>query len=100
METDKPSSLTKPAQKIPDAEVYQSLDKICSGDEFSAKDKTCRLLRFLVDETLAGRGENLKQYTIGTTVFDRLKSFNSELDPVRAYSSRKAAARSGALLCT
>jgi len=42
---------------IPDAEVYQSLDKICSGDEFSAKDKTCRLLRFLVDETLAGRGK-------------------------------------------
>ena len=82
METDKHSSLTKPAQKIPDAEIYHWLDKICSSDEFSAKDKTCRLLRFLVDETLAGRGENLKQYTIGTTVFKRRKDFNSELDPV------------------
>jgi adenylate cyclase len=82
MKTDKHSSLTKPVLRIPDAEVYQSLDKICSSDEFSAKDKTSRLLKFLVDETLAGRGENLKQYTIGTTVFDRLKSFNSELDPV------------------
>ena len=82
METDKHSSLTKPVQRIPDAEVYQSLDKICSSDEFFPKDKTCRLLRFLVDETVAGRGENLKQYTIGTTVFDRLKDFNSELDPV------------------
>ena len=82
MKTDKHASLTKPVQKIPDTEVYQSLDKICSGDEFSAKDKTSRLLRFLVDETLAGRGENLKQYTIGTSVFNRLKDFNSELDPV------------------
>ncbi len=82
METDKYSSLTKSTPKIPNAEIYHWLDKICSSGEFSAKDKTCRLLRFLVDETLAGRGENLKQYTIGTAVFTRHKDFNPDLDPV------------------
>jgi adenylate cyclase len=82
MQADKQSSQIKATQKTPDSEIYQWLDKICSSGEFSPKDKTSRLLRFLVDETVAGRGENLKQYTIGTTVFNRLKSFNSELDPV------------------
>ncbi len=82
METNKNSSLIKSTQKFPDAEIHRYLDKICFSGEFSPKDKTCRLLRFLVDETLAGRGESLKQYTIGTAVFNRLKDFNSELDPV------------------
>ena len=65
-----------------DAEIQQWLDKVISSKEFSTKEKTSRLLRFLVDETLAGRNDALKQYTIGTAVFKRAKNFNPDLDPV------------------
>ena len=39
-------------------------------------------MKFLVEETLAGRADQLKQYTIGTAILNRPPDFNPDLDPV------------------
>jgi TolB-like protein len=41
-----------------------------------------RFLEFIVNETLAGRGDRLKGYTIGREVFDRPEEFDPNLDPI------------------
>ena len=46
------------------------------------KKRLCQLLRYLVKESLAGRSDQLKGYTIGLEVFSRDKNFNPELDPI------------------
>ncbi|UCF19074.1 MAG: hypothetical protein JSU87_14255 [Gemmatimonadota bacterium] len=40
------------------------------------------LLRFVVEETLAGRAKRLKGYTIATQVFGRGNDFDAALDPI------------------
>jgi adenylate cyclase len=63
-------------------EIRSCLAHILSSSEFSGKEKNCDLLKFLVEETLAGRAEQLKQYTIGTAILNRPPDFNPDLDPI------------------
>ena len=46
-------------------------------------------LRFIVEETLAGRGDRIKAYTIATSVLGRDEAFDPQSDPiVRIEASR------------
>lgn len=69
--------------------IRQQTDHICESKEFRTKKKLGQLLRFLVDETLAGREDGLHGYQIGISVFDRDKDFDPDYDPiVRIQASR------------
>ena len=46
------------------------------------KYRLCHVLEYLIKESLAGRGEAIKNYSIGLDVFGRDKDFNPELDPI------------------
>jgi tetratricopeptide (TPR) repeat protein len=48
-----------------------------------------RLLRFLVNETLAGRGGRLKEYVLGTEVFDRGPDFDPQIDTIVRVQVRR-----------
>lgn len=61
--------------------IQEQLRRIISSDDFQASDRLKRLLEFLVSETLAGRGDALKAYTIALAVFDRDESFDAQTDP-------------------
>jgi tetratricopeptide (TPR) repeat protein len=41
-----------------------------------------RLLRYLVEETLAGRSAEINEYTIGLRIFNRSADFNPRVDPI------------------
>ena len=78
-----------PFPKIPANEIHTQIDKICSSNELTTKLQLCRLLRYLVDETLAGREEKLKGYTIGVEAFNKQNDFDPEMDPiVRIHAGR------------
>jgi len=62
--------------------IREELDRILSHREFHATDKMRDLLRFVVEETLAGRKHRLKGYTIATRVFGRGDDFNAAQDPI------------------
>jgi hypothetical protein len=48
-----------------------------------------RFLRFVVDCTLGGKLDGLKEYSIGVEVFDRGSSFDPPLDPVVRVEARR-----------
>ncbi|MFB3903519.1 MAG: hypothetical protein ACE15E_08705 [Acidobacteriota bacterium] len=73
-------------QGLPTGVSYQAvlaqLDKILVTPLFAHSDRLTRFLRFVVQETLEGRGAQLKEYHVGLAVFDRDESFDPRADPI------------------
>ncbi|APO72247.1 TolB/tetratricopeptide repeat domain-containing protein (plasmid) [Rhizobium gallicum] len=63
-------------------EVCQQLERILSSGEFHSSQRGRRFLQFIISETLAGRSEFLKAFTIANDVFGREVSFDAQNDPV------------------
>jgi len=50
--------------------VRQKLARILASGHFARTTRLARLLRYVVEQALAGRAEELKEYSIGIAVFD------------------------------
>jgi serine/threonine-protein kinase len=71
------------------AQVRAQLERVLASATFRDAARPSRLLRYLVEETLAGRGQGLKEMTLGLEVFDRGPDFDPRTDPVaRVEASR------------
>lgn len=69
--------------------VREQLARIFMSGPFSQSARRKRFLEYLVAETLAGRSERLKGYTIAREVFDRPETFDPLVDPlVRVEAAR------------
>src|SRR5678815_1976396 len=69
--------------------IRQQLDRILDSGPFHQSKRRQRFLEYLVNETLAGRGERLKGYNIALEVFERPKTFDPTVDPlVRIEAAR------------
>ncbi|WP_244620030.1 hypothetical protein [Mesorhizobium sp. NFR06] len=55
---------------------------IVTSADFDATGRERRFLTHVVEETLAGRGDRIKAYTIATEVFGRGESFDAQTDPI------------------
>src|SRR5262249_22445987 len=64
------------------AEVRSYCAKILAGTTFADAPRLSRLLRYLVDCTLDGRQDSLKEYVIGVDVFERPPDFDPKLDSI------------------
>ncbi|MEO8594743.1 MAG: hypothetical protein ABI759_15605 [Candidatus Solibacter sp.] len=53
----------------------------------------CRFLRYIVEETLAGRAVGIKEQVLGLEVFDRGHDFNPRLDPIVRVQARNLRSR-------
>ncbi len=62
--------------------IREQLARIVSSSAFLKSGRVCRLLEFLVEETLAGRGDRLKEYSLGLAVFERGENFDPRVDSV------------------
>jgi adenylate cyclase len=62
--------------------IRQQLDRILHSGPFLQSRRRTRFLEYLVNETLAGRGERLKGYNVALEVFDRPETFDPVFDPV------------------
>jgi adenylate cyclase len=69
--------------------IQAALAQVLASGDFDASERNRRFLSFVVEETLAGRGERIKAYGIAIAVFDRDDSFDPQGDPiVRIEASR------------
>jgi TolB-like protein/Tfp pilus assembly protein PilF len=69
--------------------IRQQLDRILHSGPFAQSRRRQRFLEYLVNETLAGRGERLKGYNVALEVFDRPETFDPAVDPlVRIEAAR------------
>ena len=72
----------------PAEDVLRELERVLGGDELRSAPRLSRFLRYLVDETLAGRAAALKEYSVGVDVFDRGDSFDPRNDPIVRVQAR------------
>ena len=69
--------------------VREELAKVIVSPPFARGEKLCRFLRFVVEETLAGRVDTLKEYNIGVTVYERRPDYDTRSDStVRVEAGR------------
>ncbi|MCC7410132.1 MAG: hypothetical protein IT495_00650 [Gammaproteobacteria bacterium] len=64
------------------ASIRQQLERVLASSVFAHASRQSRFLRFVVEETLAGRDDRLKGYTIGVEVFDRDAGFDPSTDSI------------------
>jgi len=65
------------------------LERILKSDSFSQSERHRSFLGYIVEETLAGRGDRIKGYTIAVEVFGKPAEFDAQNDPyVRVEAGR------------
>lgn len=72
-----------------DSTAREQLAKILSSRAFRSAQGQREFLRYAVEEVLAGRGPQIKEYLIGVEVFHRGESFDPRLDPIVRTQARK-----------
>lgn len=75
----RPSDIIEPIQENL---VREELERICEDKLFRETTRMKRFLRYVVEETLEGRGDRLKGYVIGVEVFDRPDNFDPQADTI------------------
>ncbi|MEZ5873170.1 MAG: hypothetical protein R3D32_15265 [Nitratireductor sp.] len=69
--------------------IGQALARILASRNFEKSERARDLLKFVVEEELAGRGDRLKAFTIAVDVFGKDASFDAGTDPlVRVHAGR------------
>src|ERR1044072_3677960 len=72
----------------PDA-VRKQLAGILASEPFARCRRMQRFLEFVVEETLADRANQLGEYSIGISVFDRGTDFDPAVDPIVRNDARR-----------
>lgn len=85
--------LTMSRGGVDSEEMIRQLDCIGSSATFQQVDRLKRFLTFVVLETAAGRGNQLKEYVLGVQVFDKDTSFDPRTDPIVRVQARRLRAR-------
>jgi len=72
-----------------DDAIRDELGRVLASDAFVASPMLSAFLRFVVEETLAGREDRLKAYTIAVGALDRPESFDPNDSPVVRVQARR-----------
>jgi len=90
MQTKAPPSIEAPKEvNSLDEPVRRQLSQILKSRSFRQVDRLQRFLAFIVEETLSGRGDVLKEYPIGVDVFGKDSSFDPRMDPIVRVQARR-----------
>lgn len=74
---------------VPPTSVAEQLERVLQSEVFRSTGRSSKLLRFLVDQTLNGHAERLKDYTLGSEALGRGEDFDPRTDPIaRVEASR------------
>src|SRR5579859_5512167 len=76
-----------------DGQVADQLNRILASKAFRQADRLKRFLSFTVNETIAGRGERLKEFVIGIEVFGKGPGFDQRSDPIVRVQARRLRAQ-------
>jgi adenylate cyclase len=89
-ETEQPKAAEKISlTNLSSACVREQVALICQSEDFVSAERLKQFLHFVVEETLSGRGDRLKAYSIALGVFDRDHTFDPNTDSiVRIEASR------------
>src|SRR3954468_4331083 len=77
------------ADPPPAALVRAELDRVLASDIFSRSDRLSSFLTFIVERTLAGEGDTLKELTIATELYGKGVEFTPSADPIVRVDARR-----------
>jgi TolB-like protein len=67
---------------IHEAAAKVEVERVLASKGFANAGRLSRLLRYVVDKTLAGEADQLKEYAVGVEVFDRDDKYDPRLDSI------------------
>lgn len=76
-------------ETLPPAEVRQQLHRILTSRTFARSPRISRFLSFVVEQTLDGQEDKLKEYLLGVEVFNRTDSFDPRIDSIVRVEARR-----------
>src|SRR6476659_5874977 len=79
--------------RIPDKVIHHQLNRILASKTFSQVDRLKRFVSFIVQEAVARRGGDLKEYVIGVQVFGKEDAFDPRTDPIVRVQARRLRAK-------
>jgi TolB-like protein/Flp pilus assembly protein TadD len=77
----------------PDHLVRTHLDRVLRSSAFAKAGRLRAFLRFVVDKTLGGEQDGIKEYSIALAVCGRQASFDAKLDPIVRVDATRLRAR-------
>lgn len=82
-------SETSSERKIAGQAIREELSRMLESPIFAQSERLSRFLRFTVEATLAGNGDALKEYLIGTEVYDRKPPYHPSADSIVRSEARR-----------
>jgi len=67
---------------IPEQEIRAELERVLASKGFASAGRISKLLRYVVEKTLAGESDQLKEYAVGVEVFERDEKYDPRLDSI------------------
>jgi hypothetical protein len=71
-----------PSNEAEKAAVFQQLERLLQNPHFHKSKRFPVFLKFVVNEALAGRADNLKERTLGIEVFGKDPNYDTNEDPI------------------
>ncbi|MGC2403285.1 MAG: hypothetical protein WA510_26080 [Acidobacteriaceae bacterium] len=84
---------TATSENVSEQEVLAELGRLLQSAIFSQSDRLGRFLRFAIENALAGNGDLLKEYVIGTEVYDRKPPYHPSQDSIVRTEARRLRAK-------
>ena len=79
----------KAESDVPEFAIREQLLRMLESPIFVNSHRLSRFLRFTVETTLAGQVETLKEYLIGTEVYDRKPPYHPSVDSIVRSEARR-----------
>jgi Tol biopolymer transport system component len=76
-------------EPLPETEIRAELDRLISSDSFRASERLRRFLTYVVEQQLAGSGDQLKESVLAIEVFDRDSGYDPHVDAVVRVEARR-----------
>lgn len=73
--------------------VRRQLEKILASKGFAHSERLNRFLRFIIEQTIEGRGNQIKEYLLGVEVFGKDESFDPRIDTLVRVEAHRLRAR-------
>src|ERR1700722_5896648 len=77
------------SEEVPEEAIREQLSRIVESTVFAQSERLGRFLRFTIKMTLAGSGDQLKEYLIGTEVYDRKPPYHPNIDSIVRSEARR-----------
>lgn len=74
---------------VPPELVIRHLERIVSSPIFKNSNRLSQFLRYVVEESLVGNTDALKEQRLGIEVFDRSRGYDTRMDPVVRVEARQ-----------